>query len=69
MKLFYFTRKCNSCLLGLIIPYGNALLLLQPLAEKGSPLSGTRKHANEPPGLAVELLLQLAPDNSRESLT
>lgn len=36
MKLFYFTRKCNSYLLGLIIPYGNALLLLQLLAEKGS---------------------------------
>lgn len=36
MKLFCFTRKCSSYLFGLIIPYVNALLLLQLLAEKGS---------------------------------
>lgn len=35
MKLC-FTRKCSSYLFGLIIPYVNALLLLQLLAEKGS---------------------------------
>lgn len=35
MKLC-FTRKCSSYLFGLIIPYVNALLLLQLLAEKSS---------------------------------
>lgn len=72
MKLFCFSRKCNSCLLELLISCVTAWLLLQLLAEKGSLLSGTRRHANEPPGPAVVLLLQLvvAPDNnSRESLT
>lgn len=53
MKLFYFTRKCDSYLFGLIIPYVNVLLLLQLLAEKGS-FHGM--HANEPQGLFFWLL-------------
>lgn len=54
MELFYFTRKCNSYLLGSVIPAVNALLLLQLLVE--GLLSGNGACADEPHGLFLWLL-------------